>query len=550
MMMSEDTAEDAAAAAAAEQLLHLVRKLEGGANKVSGELFAFLADAVVEGPGAAIDFFAVFVSALEWAAPEMRVDVLRRLTYSIKNGGGGHRVLSELCAKGALARVLALVQQQSRSVARPVLDEALRLLHVLLSFSVSVHDIKKVLGLLTTDGDARERPAFWNALLGVLRSVQPKDGPNSFFVLSGADSGIELPPCYRFPSNGYTLLMWLRFESFGDEQQQQPVIASLQLEDFTGVQLFVQKQQLVMQSVSGTKGRVETAEFRSVSLVTRRWYFIAVAHEYRLIRKSEVTLFVDGRVAAQSTLVYPRTDANLALGCIATSAADPSFVRQRRQSLCGQLGAFVMLSEAIDPAEVASLFALGPNALSKQGDVGQEAGAMVLPKRSVKIVFAYNARAMRGKSCIETSGTGGAERHATALSGTTVANTMPLHLALHNAGGIRLLLPLFKELSTPIAQGGEDEPADRSGSGIQEMEKDPPTSQALCDLLNFVASLASRDEKYLQEMCSCKFFALLSHVFTECLPPSIWVCSLLDFPPLFFSHTRVPADKECDLRVG
>jgi hypothetical protein len=246
------------------ETLRLIRNLEGDSSRVSPELFTFLSDVLADSDDAGadgsatatattatsaplrIDFFRVFIEALQWCPPEARVEHLRRLNYQAKTAG--LRTETELSRRGGVLRVIGMLSQPGNTTARAMVDEILRMLHTLLSFSASVHEVKQIFRLMMGDDDptrTKERPPYWSHLLGVLRSVTPRDGPNSFFTLSGLESGLQLPG-FKLPGNGYTLVMWVRFETLvdragsGPDRNFSPTLAQFLFDDRSGLSVAVQ----------------------------------------------------------------------------------------------------------------------------------------------------------------------------------------------------------------------------------------------------------------------------------------------------------------------
>ena len=57
--------------------------------------------------------------------------------------------------------------------------------------------------------------------------------------------------------------------------------------------------------VSITKKRAEYQQWK-YTFEPKQWYFITVTHQFHLLRKSEVTLYVNGQLVESKFLLYPK----------------------------------------------------------------------------------------------------------------------------------------------------------------------------------------------------------------------------------------------------
>ena len=483
-------------------------------------------------------------------------------------------------------------------------------------------------GVLTdvnTESTKQVRPRGWGRVVRALEGVVPRAGPRSYFALTGNCSGLRVG-AFRLPPGGFTLSVWVCLESLvgpdGRDAFYTPYVASFLSSDGRGLQVYLRNRQLVVEYVLG-RDHAERAVLGAARerLVTRRWFLLTLCHAHHgLARRAEVGLFLDGAFVEAAPLPYPRLDVPLThcyigTNCVAGDAAlesagkggatsgtkigtnttvgtsatttigttttngtngtngiGGSSVIQQSFALCAQVGKVMMLGEALSEAEVRLLHAQGADATTREGGVGHEGAAFAFARRVIGVVFAYHPRAMKGAFLLDvahgtdpTAGPTRAGAGAAALPGTRVVHTMPLHLALHNAGGLRLLLPLFAQLAlpqvpdvddgssgggtTPVSQGqmqgqvqtqgktqGQVSLTRSNGSNLSNSgnggnnstknETEEPTCEtdtdALIHLFGLVGALAGADALYLEEMAEGRFFTLLGFALAEKVPRAVW----------------------------
>lgn len=54
-----------------------------------------------------------------------------------------------------------------------------------------------------------------------------------------------------------------------------------------------------------TKKKAESQSFKFY-FEPKKWYFLAITHEFHLLRKSEISLFVNGELVESKPLSYPK----------------------------------------------------------------------------------------------------------------------------------------------------------------------------------------------------------------------------------------------------
>ncbi|KAH3765872.1 beach protein [Pelomyxa schiedti] len=314
--------------------------------------------------------------------------------------------------------------------------------------------------------------------------------------------------------------MWLRFESFGASGTSTgtPYLASFLTEDSAGLEIFIQ-QNFFQLKTTVSRNRTESVSLR-LPLNTKRWYFVTVTHAYRFLTKSEVSVFVNGKLTDTSSLVYPKSD-NITQCFIGTNTSPDSSqnLRKPQQALQAQIGQVLMLQGAAEASDVSAFFDLGPNFIA-QGDNCVE---VHLSKKTLKPLFSYHPKASNGLLCYEVV-SNVQTRCASLLPGTSVVHALPLHKTFYRAGGLKLLLPLFRQLGLPQASSTSSN-SNMSASSIQPLAasklKESPIQQNLVNLLTFAAVLVERDRSLLNDMACCGFFSLFSFSINK-LAPSSW----------------------------
>eukprot|EP01107_Rhizomastix_libera_P015652 TRINITY_DN6009_c0_g1_i1.p1 TRINITY_DN6009_c0_g1~~TRINITY_DN6009_c0_g1_i1.p1 ORF type:complete len:2562 (+),score=562.49 TRINITY_DN6009_c0_g1_i1:137-7687(+) len=294
---------------------------------------------------------------------------------------------------------------------KAVLEEIFKLLHLLMTFSCEVSEMKLMMGLLL---DAQgEKPPYWPFLLSTLRAVQPRGGPDHFFNLDGLTSGIQILLPQKIPTNGYSFAAWVRFESLADrlaqDQSYTPYILSFMSQDGCyGLELFLHNHVLCARTSNG-RTKSDICNFSKFSPQSKKWYHIAFVHEYKLLKTSQMNLYIDGALIASQGLIYPKSEQSLTSCYIGTNALPiisgitTNMVNSPKpQPLFGQIGLCYFASESLSSSEVSSLYNLGPKKISSN-DTGYDelSNQLLLPERSkpVRILFGLHPKAHYGPIC-------------------------------------------------------------------------------------------------------------------------------------------------------
>jgi hypothetical protein len=147
----------------------------------------------------------------------------------------------------------------------------------------------------------------------VLHGLQASKSPPfiQFDLSLHGYSSIDLPAMGRpFPplssSNGYTIMSWVRFDSF-DARTHTTIFGASDATETCFVLLFLEKddRQLVLQTSVKDSSKA-SVRFRSTSFRENQWYHIAVVHRKpRTTTSSRATLFINGLFVEQLKCQYP-----------------------------------------------------------------------------------------------------------------------------------------------------------------------------------------------------------------------------------------------------
>lgn len=445
-----------------QEFLELIRGLEGGdASRFSNEFLGFILDITSDSddiftrdesklqPKQRIDFLKILFLVLSLCPPDVQAKYLNAFNYKLKIAG--LKVQAELSRRGGVEKVLAMLRG-NRDLHESVLKEVLTVLSSFLSFDVDVYELKRILALMMdTDNPNKivSKPYFWDDLLALLSGLSAEVRPRNYFYLSGINSGFKLPE-FKFPSSGYTISFWIRFESFLSRTTRDPLcfpcIAAFGSLTGQHMTIYIRENCITIQYQT-TPSKVETIAFKSTQLHTRRWYMVTISHVSRIIRRSEVSLYLDNTLVESCSLSYPKPEINFCDSCIAAPPMRKDSNPLKVSPLWCQIGKVMFFCDALEPNEVSLLYGNGPDATTKTGNVGQVDGSFFFGKKVIKLLFVYHPNGFCDGVCVDVASSvlphGSPnnlhiDRPAKAFDGVKVFHTTPLHLALLNAGGIKV----------------------------------------------------------------------------------------------------------------
>lgn len=398
-------------------------------------------------------------------------------------------------------------------------EEILKLLSTMIGYSIRIHEVKKILMFLMGTSNPmlikekvthtqihqmhtkensylfiHTKPFYFNNLLEVLRvaSTTPREGPRSFFSLSGIGSGLRLPT-FSLPNGGFTFIIWVRLEHLGNTY-----IASFSTRAGDGVYLYLHNKQLCLKY---RVGKDDAIKLQDCDIKPREWHMIAITHTYKVVLKSELTVNINGRLTFTQGVTYPKFEEPFFASYIGNNDAVIHKDGFGWSPVCGQVGDFMLVEGSLDAQEIRAIY--------RSRTLGQNGCMLVLPKRSARLAFSYTSKAVKGTFCVDTSALTDASRWASLLGDTSVSNRFPLNEALLNAGGIKLLLPLFRQIGLPAQpppaaaatltssdesdenEEGETEDKEAKKSADEANGLLASNSQALCDLISFISNIVA-----------------------------------------------------------
>ncbi|KAF2071920.1 hypothetical protein CYY_006757 [Polysphondylium violaceum] len=350
-----------------------------------------------------------------------------------------------------------------------IIGEVSVCLQILCYFNITPKEFKFFIKLLESIND--ERPYWWNVLVEVLEYMfKKRDGPDTFFNFSNASSGLMVPQRQAF-DGGYSISFWINTEDFTNFKFK-PSLYSFFSDDDVGFECCFYLQSLVFSIKTKTKAPIIKSVYK---FQPHKWYHVTIAHEYFLLRKSQLSLYVNGRLEEKMPLLYPKSDKPFTRCHVGNSMS-------MTNAFIGRMGSILMVQEAFTPVEAAHIYSLGKDAtliyekIPREGTTGIFNGELFLEtgKRNIKIIFLYHPKATDKALCFEIS-TGELPNASTIMEGVSIIKTTSPIDQLINIGGIKMIYPLFGQIGQNI-----------SGMQIEAAEINELTSIA-CGDVDFVS---------------------------------------------------------------
>lgn len=457
------------------------------------------------------------------------------------------------CAQSLVFVLLRQVSELDPEIAAKVVS----LLEILGTFSITVRELKRLFALLKAEGNSRSllSPLLLKALQ--FMAFSRSEGPDMFFNFDGRTAGMALPETLRWPSKGgMTFCVWLRIESYDDpdgKPNYQPRLWSFITESGSGIELLFASKCLVLQVITPTERR--PVPFSDFVFREGKWYSLALtmSNAARLsFSQSEVRLFVDGQPRQRAQAKYPAFVEPLKHARIGTNAEmhTASHRIYRESPFLGQLGSVYFFDDALTPQAVSAWHALGPNYCGSFLPSELPAGDGPLQDGSLagKVHVAYNCRAMDGRRCLDTSGSGA---DAWALGNLNACITRDVKDMMCSFGGIRALVPLFAQLDLPlgarITAGAPDKSLVQLLALIGEMLSDSPANQAEMARSHGFAAIASLLEQVSPPHFTPETLIVIQDLQHKISLPAlvhhVYLHLLLDFK----IWINTPVDLQCEL---
>ncbi|EFA84213.1 BEACH domain-containing protein [Heterostelium album PN500] len=336
-----------------------------------------------------------------------------------------------------------------------VIGEVAITLQILAFFSITPKELKYMFRLLESVNE--ERPFYWSVLVELLEYIfRPREGPDCYFNFgsdAGGGGGLMIPEKAPF-DGGYTFSMWISIDDFKD-MRYSPILYSFNTDDDNvGLECYFQGFSLVY--IIKTKNKTATQKSQFV-FHPKRWYHITISHEYFMLRKSQLSFYVNAKLEEKIPLLYPKTDRPYTRCHIGNSSSfNAGFI--------GRMGAILMVNEALTQPEIHSIYSMGKDTslmlekLPREGAIGIYNGELFLESRkNIPVLFMYSPKATDKALCFEIS-SGELPNAATMECVNVIKTTSPIDQLLY-VGGISMIYPLFAQLGHPV-NGMETRPAD------------------------------------------------------------------------------------------
>lgn len=247
------------------------------------------------------------------------------------------------------------------------------------AFGTTSRDLRDLLTLLRARLQQPEgRPAAAK-LLAVLRSLCALGGPANFFHLEGDKSGVLRCTPVRQPYlKGYSISLWLRPDEdpisaastrSGPPRRRLQLLATLATRpegSLQGICCVLCDGRLSVRSIGVRRGEM-SLEDGSV-LEPRQWYHVVIVHSQGgPLQPAVLSSYVNGQLRGQARLPYPKMSEPIPHVSFGAHQLDDSAIhgdqatREEVGPFHGELGGIHLMDGPLTPAQVSSLWSLGPD---------------------------------------------------------------------------------------------------------------------------------------------------------------------------------------------
>lgn len=401
---------------------------------------------------------------------------------------------------GLIEHILLRFSQVEEVVA----DLVIEMLGVLASYSITVRELKLLVGCMKATGNKWPRHSV--KLMSVLRQMPHRQGPDSFFSFSGKKgAAIALPPLARWPyQNGWTFYTWFRLDPINSVsiEREKPFLYCFRTSKGVGYSAHFVGNCLIFTSmkVKG-KGYQHCVKYE---FQPRKWYTVAIVYIYNRWSKSEIKCFVNGQLASSTEMSWFVSTNDPFDKCYIGAAPE----LDDEHVFCGQMSAVYLFSEALTAHQVCAIHRLGPG---YQSQFRFEGESMALPeslkrvlydgKLSSALVFMYNPVATDSQLCLQAAPKGNVSYyvhtpHALMLQDVKAVTTYSIHSTLNSIGGIQVLFPLLAQLDLPM--------------GLAPLQE--PRRPNICStLIGFICEMCESSNTVQQHMIQNKGFLVMSY---------------------------------------
>jgi hypothetical protein len=200
-------------------------------------------------------------------------------------------------------------------------------------------------------------------LSGGFEKMTLREGPLSMFHFDGGkDCALMLPP-FPLPSGGYSLCGWIRVEHMASPVNHFRVFSMLNEEgDGLLVWLAEKHGQIVFHAAVLSGGASTTQYFESAPLQAQSWHFFTISHVSKLFGRSEMKLYIDGKLRQSKNLSYLSQSKPMSKTWIGSDSG-VTFSAVPSSGCCfGQMASVSFYGEALSDDRISSLASTHPDA--------------------------------------------------------------------------------------------------------------------------------------------------------------------------------------------
>ena len=143
-------------------------------------------------------------------------------------------------------------------------------------------------------------------LVSALQLISDRDGPSVYFSFSGSGSAIALPPIKTWPnSTGFTFTTWVRFERICMKASDtyRPFLYTFRTTHNQGYLAYFGENTLCLESTD-TGGAVVSKHECPFPAELFQWYMVTVSVVKNQMRKSQVSVYINGDLASSGTASF------------------------------------------------------------------------------------------------------------------------------------------------------------------------------------------------------------------------------------------------------
>lgn len=339
-------------------------------------------------------------------------------------------------------------------------------IHACSSFSISTRHARQMLRLLQSDhiltNDRIE-------LLTLLQRCAKRDGPSTFFDLTGPGCGIHIN---RQPNlsnrGGYTLSMWLRVEKFPNGGAPMPLFSMLSGTG-SGVLAELSSDNLTI-GVRGGDGTVDTTTV-GVSIKEQEWVMLTISHTPSRMSQPTMRIYLGADMISQIPLRLPTKSSEAMSYCrIATVTFDVSISEQRLKvsPFFGQLGSVHIFQDTLTQPGVALMCAFGAECVGhfKSTELQSDGASSIITSNAVEArelrehlsesrILSISAIDVAGR--LTSSSKQDVQTVCDLIGGTKVCVTKSVKDAVHCLGGVQVVLPIFSDIMSCVEDARQHE---------------------------------------------------------------------------------------------